>query len=163
MKYNKNVWEKVVQYFTITRVLELGWNGIAFLYHCLWLGMGNWTSMIIQVTALLTEWLVTSIYENYIFMNNVLVNNQFDRNKRFKRFLHKYWRFTMIFILVFVSTYFIRLLILYWIGWQITGEQLQRAMINTIPVALIGGPLLGYIYISRREKRQKKRTKKIIS
>lgn len=156
MEYIQNAWEKIVKYFTITRVLELGWNGIAFLYHFLWLGMGNWTSVIIQVTALLTEWLVTGIYENRIFISNVLVNNQFDRSKRFKRFLHKYWRFTIIFIIIFVSTYFIRLLILYWIGWQINGGQLQNAMINTIPVALIGGPLLGFVYIARRKKKQKK-------
>jgi len=156
MEYTKNVWEKVIRYLTITRVLELGWNGIAFLYHFLWLGMGNWTSVIIQVTALLTEWLVTGIYENRIFISNVLVNNQFDRNKPFKRFLHKYWRFTMIFILVFVSIYFIRLLILYWIGFDITQEQFQKAMINTIPVALIGGPILGFVYIARRKKKRKR-------
>lgn len=159
MEYIQNAWVKIVKYLTITRILELGWNVVAFLYHFMWLGMGDWTSVIIQITALLTEWLVTGIYEDRIFINNILVNNRYHRNRPYTRFFHKYWRFTGLFIIIFVSTYFLRLLILYWIGYGITGDQFIRAMINTIPIALIAGPGLGFAYIARRRRDQKNQQK----
>ncbi len=148
MNKEKNVWNK----FSITYVLELAWNGIIFLYHFLWLGINDSTSAIIQITALLTEWLVTGIYEDRIFINDTLANSTY---KGTKKFLSKCWRFTTTFAMIFIPVYLFRLLIFYWMGW-VTKDQLSIALLNTIPVAVILGPTLGFIVIWRKKEKKKK-------
>lgn len=151
----KELQKKILEYLTITRMLELGWNSVAFLFHFLYLGIGGWTSIIIQITALLTEWLITGIYENTIFLHNINVNREYDR--KIQKFWHKYVRFTITFVTIFISTYFLRLILLYWIGFDITKEQFQQAIMISIPVTLTIGPTLGFIYIARRKRFQERK------
>lgn len=150
MNEKKNVWSK----FSITYVLELAWNGIIFLYHFLWLGINDSTSAIIQISALLTEWLVTGIYEDRIFMSNTLINKKFQQNT-LKKLLSKCWKFTVTFAIIFIPVYLFRLLIFYWLGW-VTENQLESAILNTIPVTSILGPILGFIVIWRKKTKKKK-------
>lgn len=162
MNKKKNVWKWFSHYFTITRVLETAWNGVAFSYHFFWLGIGTWTSGFIQLSALLTEYLMTGFYERLVLLSNIWINNKtmIGRNKYRKRFLMKSSIFMAIFIGIFVSTYFLRLWIFYLIGWGITIEQFYTAMLNTIPVTIIGGPLMGYLLVWRRKRKKKRELKK---
>lgn len=137
-----------------TYVLVLAWNGSIIFYHFLWGGIIDSTILIMQTTALLTEWLVTKIYEDRIFMNNIIVDSKWGKEP-VKKSVNKYWRFTTTFAMVFGPMYILRVLIFYSLGWN-TGNQLSSEIITTLLITCIVGPVLGPIIIWRKKDQKKK-------
>ena len=120
--------------------------------------MEKWPSVIMQIVALFTEYLVCRFYERKI----IAINDRIEKKNISvpkKRFL-KYGMFMITFILIYVPLYFIRLWFFHSvIHWGIRENQFEMAMINTIPVALTIGPMLGFVVIWRRKKRKRKEAK----
>ncbi len=147
-KNKKEIWKKI----TASYVLVTLWNFGAFTYHFWWLGIGSWTSILIQIIALLTDYIVSNTYEWAIIKYNNEIN---QKTKYSQRIFIKYGTFLAIFTAIYVSLYFIRVYFFYLIGWGINGHQFENAMINTAMVIIIS-PVFGLIVIMQRKRRKRK-------
>ena len=160
----KNLWERISEWFTISRVLITFWNGIAFCYHFLYIGIGSQTSIVIQITAILTEYLLSGPYERVLLWSNFIINANTQKitspKKIIIKMMSKYIIFATIFATIYGTTYYMRLIFFYVINWGIDSNQLNRSMINMVWFILIAGPLMGMIVLARKKKRREMRERK---
>ncbi|MEI7557880.1 MAG: hypothetical protein WCJ45_03480 [bacterium] len=153
--------EIFVKWFTVSRVIITCWNAIIFFYHFLWIGMTPWTSITIQGTALIVEYFVSGIYERTLLLNNIKINRR-TKSGRFRllrKMMIKYLVFTGIFVSIFVSTYYLRLGILYVMDLGITTDQLGKTILNMVWFTPVAAPIMAAIVIERKKKTQQKKKK----
>lgn len=158
MKTKQSFWINVSKWFTVSRVLITFWNSIAFCYHFFVIGFDSQTSIIIQITALIIEYMVSGPYERMLLWSNRTINKR-TRNTPFGvtliiKFFAKIVVFTCIFTLVYYSTYYVRLQAFELIDFGVNAQQLTKSMINMVWFSSIAGPIMGFIVIWRKKKRQ---------
>ena len=142
--------ERFIRWFTISRGIVTIWNIIALFYHCIWIGIPIWTSLIIQSTALIMEYLLCGWYEHMLLWSNKKINATILFI--FARVITKYIIFTSIFVCIYVSTYYLRLEFFYLIDFGINIHQLEKSINNMVIFSLIMGPLMGTIVIARKKR-----------
>jgi len=164
MKTKKSFWENMNEWFTVSRVLITFWNFIAFCYHFFVIGMTSWTSVVIQITAIITEYIVSGPYEKLLLWSNKKINkktmNIFFPLQFFIKLLGKYITFTVIFTGTYFTTYYLRLVFFYLIDWGVDLEQLTRSMKNMFWFTLVAGPIMAILVIRRKNKKRKLDAKK---
>lgn len=152
---------KTVEYirtrlFSTARVLVILANIASFSYHYWYIGIDLAVSIILQGTAFITEYLVTGWYERLLVAaEDVIVNIKTIKDKMLKRgtkLLIRYLTYTAIFMLIYASTYALRLLFFYKIHWGINEAQIGVSLINTIIFALAGGWVMGAIVMIRKNR-----------
>jgi len=158
MKTKKDFWKKISNWFTISRVLITFWNIVALCYHFFVIGITSWEVIVIQLTAILTEYIVSKPYESLLLRSNKNINKK-TRNMSiplqfFIKGLKKYLIFTTIFGGMYFTTYYLRLGFFYLIDWGVTLEQLTRSMNNMAWFTLVAGPIMAIIVIQRKNKKQ---------
>ncbi|MEI6774164.1 MAG: hypothetical protein WCL18_05190 [bacterium] len=154
IKKTKNLKNICIAWFTVSRVIVTIWNLTALLYHALWIGIDIWTSLTIQGTTLLVDYLLCGWYEKMLIASNNKINGKtmFAKWRVLKRMVAKHVAFTSIFVLIYVSTYSIRLAIFYRIGFGIDSNQLKESIINMVIFTLIAGPVMAAIVLERKKK-----------
>jgi len=158
----RTFWEKIKDWFTVSRVLVTVGNIIFFCYHVFWIGIDGYVSIIIQIIALLMEYLVSGIYEKLLLRSNRKINEWTRRIKRAKLIVQipiKTIVFTGCFLLVYISIYYIRLQFFYQISWGITHAQVVEGIRNAIVFSPIFGIMMGSIVVWRKKRNLKKRNK----
>ncbi len=155
----KSFWKKVSDWFTVSRVLITFWNVIAFCYHFFYIGIGSWASIIIQISAILTEYLVSGPYEQLLLWSNIVINTKTLKlsswRKTTVKIVSKYLIFAVIFGIIYGTTYYIRLEFFHLVNWGVDFRQLNKSMINMGWFTLVAGPLMGVVVLKRKEKRRK--------
>lgn len=154
----ESFWRKVGKWFTVSRVLITCWNTIAFCYHFFVIGFDSQTSIVIQVTALITEYLVSGPYERILLWSNKKINETILQIPfiwdLFIKFFIKIIGFTLIFACVYHSTYYLRLQAFQWIDFGVDAQQLMKTMINMVWFTCTAGPIMGFIVIWRKKKKR---------
>lgn len=155
---------KLRAWLTVSRVLITIGNILFFCYHFFWIGINGYSSIIMQIIALLTEYLVSGWYEKILLQSNRKIN-EYTRHymKKQKWMLHipiKWIVFTTCFLVVYISIYYLRLQFFYSvIHWGITAEQVEKGLRNALIAAPVLGPIMGSIVIWRKKKLYQKRQK----
>lgn len=152
MKTKKNFWKRLVTWFTISRVLITFWNLIAFSYHFFIIGIDSQTSVIIQITALMTEYLVSGPYEQMLIWSNKKINEKIINIAYFSKIFTKTIVFIGIFAVIYYTTYYLRLKFFTLIEFGVDSVQLTKTMINMFWFTITAGPIMGYIVIWRKNK-----------
>ena len=164
MKTENNFWERLSKWFTVTRVIITFWNLLAFCYHFFVIGIGSWTSIIIQLTAIVTEYLVSGPYERLLLWSNNKINDKTMYipypQKFFIKVFSKYIVFTLIFASIYNIMYYLRLEFFYQIDWGIDINQLNKSMFNMLWFTLIVGPAMGIIVVERKKRKRNMRLRK---
>lgn len=157
MRKEESFWKKLAKWFTVSRVLITCWNTIAFCYHFFVIGFDSQTSIVIQVTALITEYLVSGPYERMLLWSNKKINATILEipfvEELFIKFFTKVITFTLIFALVYHSTYYLRLQAFQLIDFGVDAQQLMKTMINMVWFTSIAGPIMGFLVIWRKKKK----------
>lgn len=162
----KHLLEKTKQLFTISKrllfTLVLG-NVSFLLYHIFWINMDPIMASVLQISALLTELMVSSTYEKLLRISNRIVNQNtrfLKTSKGIAKFFGKTSLFIVCFLLVYISTYCGRLLFFYYIlHWGITPEKLENGIRNAILFSPVFGIALGFITIAKFKKKKNSPTK----
>jgi hypothetical protein len=165
MKMKNNFWERLSKWFTVSRVIVTFWNLVALCYHFFYIGIDSWTSIIIQITAAITEYLVCGPYERLLLWSNNKINDKTMEIMSFPlkiliKLFGKIIAFTAIFYLIYNTMYLLRLEFFYRIDWGIDIEQLNKSMINMVWFTFITGPLMGAIVIERKKRKRNIKLKK---
>lgn len=154
----ESFWRKVSKWFTVSRVLITCWNSIAFCYHFFVIGFDSQTSIVIQVTALITEYLVSGPYERMLLWSNKKINEKVIEYPfildLFIKFFAKMLAFTLIFALMYYTTYYLRLQAFEFIDFGVDAQQLIKTMINMVWFTCTAGPIMGFIVIWRKKKKR---------
>jgi hypothetical protein len=160
MKIKENFWRRLGKWFTISRVLITFWNGIAFCYHFFVIGFTPETSVIIQITALMTEYLVSGPYERMLLWGNKKINEKIIERPLifdiFIKFFAKITVFTLVFGLMYYTTYYLRLKAFEFIDLGVDAQQLMKTMINMLWFTCTAGPIMGFIVIWRKKKKRER-------
>lgn len=151
MQKLKKFWEKISKWFIISRVLVTFWNGVIFIYHYLVVGIDPLTSIIIQGTGLIIEWLVSGAYEKWLLWSDKNISTRINVN--FHKVIVKYVVFTMIFTAVYASTYCGKMMFFYLIGFGVDIEQLKQASIAMMKITPILAPIMAEIVIMKKKKK----------
>lgn len=142
--------------FSTARVLVILANLASFSYHYWYIGIDLAVSIILQGSAFLIEYLVTGWYERLLFSaEEIIANIKSIKDKMLSRgtkHLVRYLTYTAIFMLVYASTYALRLLFFYKIHWGINESQIGTSLINMILFALAGGWVMGAIVMIRKNR-----------
>ena len=162
---NTTIWKKIKEFFAISKTLLLiiVLGNIAFLcYHLFWIGIHPWTGIILQVSALFMEYLVSSRYERLIIKSNRKVNEWTRFLKREKIAIQipiKSILFIGCFLLTYISVYYLRLqFFCNLVHWGVTQEQLIHSTYNALMASPIFGIAMGFGLIRKtKEKRRKER------
>ena len=148
------------EWFTVSRVLVTIGNLLFFCYHFFWIGIDGYVSVIIQVIALIVEYLVSGIYEKLLLKSNRKINELTRRIKKRKwiaQLPSKTFLYISCFLAIYISTYFLRLYVFYLIGWGMTYENMIESMRNSFIVSPVLGIVMGSIVIWRKKRNLKKR------
>lgn len=157
MHTEKKFWKEMSN-FTVSKVIITVWNGIAFCYHVWFIGFDLWTSLILQGTAFIMEYLLCEWYEKMLIKSNKKINQQTEfitwPLQILKRGIKKYVTFTGIFILVYVTTYYLRLKFFYLIDFGVNQHKLEQSIINMLYFTPIGAPIMAILVIERKKKKK---------
>ncbi len=149
----KKIWNKIYNWFTISRVIITIWNIVAFMYHYFFIGMLSETSILIQTTALIMEYILCGPYEKWLLSSNKKINRM--TKKKSIRLTAKYVVFTVIFGLIYGTAYYVRLEFFYIIHWGVTKPQIDQSMINMVWFTIgIGGVMGQFVLLKKRKKKQ---------
>lgn len=159
MKTEKyNLWERLHRWFIVSRVIVTFWNMLAFCYHYFFIGINFWTSILIQIIALTIEYTICGWYENMLIWSNNKINNK-TRHLAFYqtiiiRLLGKFIVYTILFALIYDTSYYLRLEFFHLIGWHLNFQQFSESIYNMILITPIYGPIMGSIVIARKKKKR---------
>lgn len=156
---NKKFWKNFFN-LTVSKVIVTVWNGIALCYHWFVIGFDFKTSIILQLTAWIMEYLLCDWYENMLIKQN----QKIDEKTKFirwpwraiKRFLIKYVVFLGVFTLVYLTTYYIRLKFFYAIDFGVNDQKFIESMRNMLVFTPIAGPIMGIMVIIRKKRLRQK-------
>jgi hypothetical protein len=162
------IWKKTKEFFTISKTLlrTLIIINAAFLcYHIFWIGISLWTAIILQLSAFIIEYLVSSTYEKMILKSNRKVNEWTRFIKKGKLFIEKPIKailFIGCFLLIYISVYHLRLqFFCNLIHWGVTQDQLVHSTINSLMASPIFGIAMGFGLIKKIKEKRKKERKRI--
>jgi DMSO/TMAO reductase YedYZ heme-binding membrane subunit len=150
------------EWFTVSRVLVTVGNIVFFCYHFFWIGIDGYVSVIIQIIALIIEYLVSGIYEKLLLRSNRKINELTRRIKKRKWLVQlptKTLLYIFCFLGIYISTYFLRLYFFYLVEWGMTYDHMIESMRNSLMASPILGIIMGSIVVWRKKKNLKKRNK----
>jgi len=156
---NKNTLEKFRKFFTAFRILVTVWNAIIVCYHHFWIGIDGWTSIVFQLTALGMEYLLAYPYEKTLVYIDRKINDRtrfvgFPK-KEFIRFFSKSGLYMILFAVLYLTTYWLRLQFFYQINWGVELSEFNQSMVNMYWFTLFAGPAIGFFLVwwKKRNKR----------
>lgn len=158
MHTEKKFWKEISN-FTVSKVIITVWNGIAFCYHLWFIGFNPWTSLILQGTAFIMEYLLCEWYEKMLIQSNNKINKETKLTawplRILERGIKKYVTFTGIFILVYVTTYYLRLEFFYFIDFGVDQHKLEQSIIYMLCFTPIAAPIMAILVIERKKKKKR--------
>jgi hypothetical protein len=164
MRVLKKIKERFIAWFTVSRVIITIWNAFAYCYHYFFIGIDPLTSLILQGTGLIIEYWVAGYYEDLLLWSNEKINDKtifvkFFFFKMLKRIVLKYMAYVGIFILIYLSTYFLRMGFFYLIDFGVDLQHFERSMHNMIWFTPLAAPSMAIIVIARKKATGKIRIK----
>lgn len=143
---------KVKKWFTVSRFIITFWNCVIFSYHFFFIGFDTQTTIVIQLSALITEYLVSGFYEKWLIWSDKKINEKITGKwVQFKQIIIKYITYTAIFVCVFGSTYYLRLEFFYRIGFDVSPAQFKESIINMFFFTLVAGPIMAILVIKGKK------------
>lgn len=148
------------EWITVSRVLVTVGNIAFFCYHFFQIGIDGYVSVIIQIIALIIEYLVSGIYERLLLKGNRKINEltrHIKKRKWIAQLPSKTFLYISCFLAIYISTYFLRLYIFYLIGWGISYNNMIESMRNSFIASPVLGTIMGSIVVWRKKRNLKKR------
>ncbi len=157
---NKKIGKIFGKFFTAFRILVTIWNAIAVCYHHFWIGIDVWTSIVFQFTALGMEYLLAYPYETILVYIDRQINEKTKfvafPKKEFIRFFSKSGLYIILFAVLYMTTYWLRLEFFYQINWGIKMNNINQSMTNMYWFTLFLGPVIGFFIVWRKKRKKKK-------
>jgi len=150
--------QQKIRWFSPLRILVLLWNLVTLAFHIFIINISSITSIVQHIIGMVIEYWLSGIFENSIIRMNKVINQKLKnvKNRRIKGIIIKYFAFSTIFTITYNLAYFIRMLVLYLIGYNLlNGEKFTIAILTSLLFGFTGGPILAFIVSYVRDKRLK--------
>jgi len=150
--------QKKIRWFSLMRIIIIGWNFVTFMFHVGSTNMGYEVGIIQHIVGMVIEYSISGIFENSIIRMNKFINKKtlLSKNRLLKQIFIKYFVFSAIFTLTYTVVYVLRMSVLSVMGYSlITLQQFQFIISVGVLFGFTAGPVLAFVISYVRDKRLK--------